>query len=388
MTGATYQPVEMIRRLVSFDTTSRESNLGLIDFVAEYLDGHGVASTLIRGDEGRKANLFATIGPPRVPGIILSGHTDVVPVDGQDWSTDPFALHEAGGKLFGRGTADMKSFIAVALALVPDMLARRLSVPIHLALSYDEEVGCLGVHGMIGHIETGETRPRICIVGEPTSMRVVNAHKGVYSFRTLVRGLEAHSSATHAGVNAIMYAGELIAYLGRLAEEMRGRAQSPSRFEPPYTSVHVGLVRGGTALNIIPRECSFIWEYRLLPGEDADEIPRRFEEFAKTEIEPRMRAVDPATGIDTEMRARIPALTPEVGSPAESLVMALAGTNRLDAVSYGTEAGIFQDAEIPTVVCGPGDIAQAHRPDEFIALEQVDACTAFLRRLIDYAAAD
>ena len=388
MTGATYQPADMIRRLVSFDTTSRESNLGLIDFVAEYLDGHGVASTTIHDDDGRKANLYATIGPAEIPGVILSGHTDVVPVDGQDWSTDPFTLAEADGKLFGRGTADMKSFIAIALALVPEMTARRLKMPLHLALSYDEEVGCLGVHGMIGHIEHGEVRPRICIVGEPTSMRVVNAHKGVYSFHTVVRGLEAHSSSTHIGVNAITYAGELIAYLGRLADEMKSRAQSPSRFEPPYTSVHVGLVRGGTALNIIPRECSFVWEYRLLPGEDPDEVPARFAAFAKEEIEPRMHAIDPRTGVETRPRARIPALTPEDGSPAESLVMALAGTNRVDAVSYGTEAGIFQDADIPTVVCGPGDILQAHRPDEFIALGQVDACTAFLRRLIDHAAAD
>ena len=388
MTAAAYQPVEMIRRLVSFDTTSRESNLELISFVADYLEGHGVPSTAIHDDDGRKANLYVTIGPAERAGVILSGHTDVVPVDGQDWSTDPFTVAEADGKLYGRGTADMKSFIATALALVPEMTARRLKMPLHLALSYDEEVGCLGVHGMIGHIEHGAVRPRICIVGEPTSMRVVNAHKGVYSFRTAVRGLEAHSSATHIGVNAIIYASELIAYLGRLAEEIKGRAQTPSRFEPPYTSVHVGLVRGGTALNIIPRECSFVWEYRLLPGEDPDEIPARFADFAKNEIEPRMHAVDAGCSIETEPRARVPALTPEDGSPAESLVMALAGTNRLDAVSYGTEAGIFQDADIPTVVCGPGDILQAHRPDEFIALEQIDACAAFLRRLIDHAAAD
>ncbi len=388
MTAATYQPADMIHRLVAFDTTSRESNLELISFVASYLEGYGVASTLIHDDDKRKANLFATIGPTEIPGVILSGHTDVVPVDGQDWSTDPFTVVEADGKLFGRGTADMKSFIAIALALVPEMTVRRLKMPLHLALSYDEEVGCLGVHGMIGHIEHGAVRPRICIVGEPTSMRVVNAHKGVYSFRTVVRGLEAHSSATHAGVNAVMYAAELIAFLGRLAEEMEGRAQSPSRFEPPYTSVHVGLVRGGTALNIIPRECSFIWEYRLLPGENPNEIPARFADFANNEVEPRMQAVDAGCGIETEPRALIPALLPIEGSPAESLVMALSGTNRVNAVSYGTEAGIFQDAEIPTVVCGPGDILQAHRPDEYIALEQVEACTAFLRRLIDYAAAD
>ncbi len=386
MPGQVLKPIEMIRKLVSFDTTSRDSNLALIDFVADYLQGHGIESRLIY-DEGRnKANLYTSLGPSDVPGIVLSGHTDVVPVDGQDWSSDPFTVSERDGKLFGRGTADMKTFIAIALALVPEMMARRLTTPIHIALSYDEEVGCLGVRSMVADMLRAEVHPKIVIVGEPTSMRVVNTHKGVYAFHTTVRGLEAHSSATHVGVNAVMYAAELIGFLAKLAGEMKDRAQSPSRFDPPYTTVHVGTVRGGTALNIIPRECTFVWEYRLLPGTDENEIIDRFEAFARDEVEPRMRAVSPATGVETSVRGRVPALIPEDGSPAETLVMALAGTNQTHAVAFGTEAGLFQEADFPAVICGPGDIAQAHKADEFIELSQVEACTAFLRRLIDHAA--
>ena len=387
MPGKVFEPIEMIRKLVSFDTTSRDSNLALIDFVADYLKGHGVDSKIIHDAGREKANLYASIGPADVAGIVLSGHTDVVPVDGQAWSGDPFTVTEQDGKLFGRGTADMKSFIAVALALLPEMLATPLRVPIHIALSYDEEVGCLGVHSMVEDMLRAEVVPRIVIVGEPTDMRVVNTHKGVYAFNTMVRGLEAHSSATHTGVNSVMYAAELIGFLGELAEEMKERAQKPSRFDPPYTTVHVGTVRGGTALNIIPRECSFVWEYRLLPGEDDREIIDRFNAFAEGEVKPRMRATAPDVGIETSPRSLIPPLVPEDGSPAETLVMALAGTNRTHAVSYGTEAGIFQEAEFSAVICGPGSIDQAHKPDEYIALDQVEACAGFMRRLLDHAAA-
>ncbi|MFQ5985338.1 MAG: acetylornithine deacetylase, partial [Alphaproteobacteria bacterium] len=373
MAGRTYSPVEMIRRLVAFDTTSRNSNLDLIQFVADYLERHRIESAL-SFDEGRnKANLFATLGPDGDGGIVLSGHTDVVPVDGQDWHTDPFSVVEKEGRLYGRGTADMKSFIAAGLALVPEFLRRGLHTPVHLALTYDEEVGCIGVHGLIEQIREAGVRPRLAIIGEPTEMRVVNAHKGLRSFHTTVTGLEGHSSATHKGVSAIAIAAELIHHLTELAEEMKGRAAAASGFDPPYTTINVGTVSGGTAMNIIPKECGFVWEYRALPGDDADEVHTRFQRFADGLIS-RMRAIAPGANIVTEDGGAVPGLVPEDGSPAESLAIALTGGNRSYKVSFGTEAGIFQGAGIPAVVCGPGSVNQAHKPDEFIALSEVEAC--------------
>ena len=384
MTGTRYDPIEMIERLVSFDTTSRESNLALIHFVRDYLASHGVDSTLIHDESGNKANLYATVGPAGVPGVALSGHTDVVPVDGQPWDSDPFGLVQKEGRLYGRGTSDMKSFSAIALALVPEFVARPLKTPIHFALSFDEEVGCLGAPLMIDRLgaELG-VKPMIVIVGEPTDMAVVNAHKGVYSFNTRVRGLEAHSSATHRGVNAVQYAALLVHFLTEMADEMAARAAPESGFDPPYTTVHVGTIRGGTAHNIVPLDCAFTWEYRLMPGADADEIRTRFERFAEETVLPRMHAVDPGTAIDTELRCYVPGLVPEEGSPAEEIVMALARTNRTEVVAYGTEAGLFQEVGIPTVICGPGSIRQAHQPNEYIELSQVQACESFMRRLLD-----
>ena len=392
MPKAAYTALEMIEKLVSFDTTSRDSNLALIEFIADYLRAHGVTATLIHDDSGQKANLFATIGPSERPGIVLSGHTDVVPVDGQPWDTEPFQVVEKNGRLYGRGTADMKSFSAVGLAMVPEFVARPLQTPIHFALSYDEEVGCLGAPRMIARLGEFGAMPRIVIVGEPTDMAVVNAHKGVHSYVTTVSGLEQHSSAPHRGVNAVAYAAELIQFLSGVAREMAERAEPDSGFDPPYTTVHVGTIQGGTAQNIVPRTCCFTWEYRLMPGAEANEISDRFQAFAAQEILPRMRAVDPETapeiGIETETRSTVPGLVPEDGSPAEALVMALAKTNRTEVVAYGTEAGQFQEAGIPTVICGPGNIAQAHKPNEFIELSQVTACEQFMRRLLDAVCAE
>ena len=384
MSGTIYSPVEMIERLISFDTTSRESNLPFIHFVHDYLASHGVESALIYDETGEKANLYATIGPDGVPGIALSGHTDVVPVDGQPWHTDPFRLVQKDGRLYGRGTADMKSFSAIALAMVPKFVARKLKTPIHFALSFDEEVGCLGAPLMIEQLD-GELgpRPKIVIVGEPTDMAVVNAHKGVVCFLTRVRGLEAHSSASHRGVNAVQYASRLINFLADIAYEMELCAASGSGFDPPYTTVHVGTIQGGTAQNIVPLDCAFTWEYRLMPGSDPEEIHERFECFANETILPRMHAIDPDTMIETELVCSVPGLEPDKESPAESMVMALARTNRTEVVAYGTEAGQFQQAGIPTVVCGPGSILQAHQPNEYIELSQVHACEAFMRRLLN-----
>lgn len=375
--------VEMIRRLVGFDTTSRNSNLELIHFVRDYLAGFGIESRLIHDDSGRKANLYATIGPGDRPGIALSGHTDVVPVDGQDWSSDPFKPEQRDDRLYGRGTADMKSFIAVALALVPEFVAQPLKTPINFAFSYDEEVGCFGVHGIIRHLRSEGVPPRLVIVGEPSSMRVVNAHKGVRTFNTTVTGLEAHSSATDRGVNAIFYGARLIGFLESLAAELRDRGDASGRFDLPYSTISVGVIEGGTARNIIPGKCHFAWECRLLPDQDRDEIIDRFEAFAFGNLLPEMLQVSDHASIVTERRVMVPGLRPEEGSDAETLVMALAETNQTHAVSYATEAGLFQEADIPTVICGPGDIAQAHKPDEFIALEQVEACEAFLQRLLN-----
>jgi acetylornithine deacetylase len=377
----TYTPEEMIAKLVGFDTTSRNSNLELISFVADYLRGLGIESELYHDATGTKANLYATIGPRRDGGVVLSGHTDVVPVDGQAWTSDPFTVVERDGRLHGRGTADMKSFCAVALALVPEFLAAGLELPIHLAFSYDEEVGCIGVRGMLPHVALPGLTPQAVIVGEPTGMKVVNTHKGIRSFWTTVTGLEAHSSATHRGVNAVMIAAELIGFLARLAEEERSAADPDSPFDPPYTTVNVGPIEGGTALNIIPRHCKFVWEYRLIPGNPPDAIIDRFVAYAEQTVLPRMRAVSPDAAIVTEPRAWVPPLRAESGSPAESLVLALTGSNRSHAVSYGTEAGLFREAGLPAVICGPGDIAQAHRPDEYISREQVAACVEFMRRL-------
>jgi acetylornithine deacetylase len=379
--------VEMIRTLVGFDTTSRDSNLGLIEWVRDYLAGHGVASELYFDEEGRKANLFATLGPAGRGGVALSGHTDVVPVDGQDWSSDPFRLQEKDDRLYGRGTSDMKSFIAVALALVPEFLARGLKTPIHLALSYDEEVGCLGVRRMIAGLEHRPDKPRLCIVGEPTLMKPVIGHKGKRSVRCRVRGHECHSALAHEGVNAVEAAAEIVAFLKSMARRFRDEGPYDPDFVPPYTTVHTGTIAGGTALNIVPKDCSFMFEFRFLPGVDAEALLAEVTRFAATRVEPEMKAVQPQCGLVFEELTSFPGLAVDAADEVTQLALALSGANATGKVSFGTEAGLFQHAGIPTVVCGPGSIEQAHKPDEFIALDQVHACEAFLRRLMDRAAA-
>jgi acetylornithine deacetylase len=374
--------IEMIRRLVSFDTTSRESNLALIDFVRDYLDGWGIASELVYDTERRKANLYATLGPDDRPGIMLSGHTDVVPVDGQAWQSDPFALAERDDRLYGRGSADMKSFLAVALALVPEFLACRPKTPIHFALSYDEEVGCLGVRGLIAELKQRPVRPRLCIIGEPTLMQPVTAHKGKRSLRCEVHGAESHSALAHVGVNAIEAAAEIIAHLKNMARRKRDHGPFDPAFTPPYTTIHTGTVIGGTALNIVPRECRFDFEFRSLPTEDSEALLDELKRFAATLL-PEMRAVSAATGIDFKETNGIPALSAAPDDEVVLLAQALSGANALGKVSFGTEGGLFQEAGIPTVICGPGSIEQAHKPDEFIALDQVRQCETFMRRLME-----
>jgi acetylornithine deacetylase len=382
MTKDRYTPRDMLARLIAFDTTSRNGNIPLIEFVEAYLADWGIKSLRVDYEAGKKTNLYATIGPDIAGGIVLSGHTDVVPVDGQAWSSDPFELTDKDdGKLYGRGTADMKGFVATALALVPEFKAAKLNRPIHLALSCDEEVGCIGVRPLVAYMKEHLPRPKAVIVGEPTLMKVVNAHKGAHTFSTEVRGFEAHSCNTHLGVNSILIAGELLTEISRLAAEMRERGDPSGRFNPPYTTVHVGVIEGGTAKNIVPRRCSFKWETRLLPDSDADEVPEKFNRFART-LEPRMKAVAEDTAITTERTNAVPGLRPEPDSPAEHLALHLAEANGGEAVSYCTEAGLFQEIGIPAIICGPGSIDDAHKPDEFIAISEMEKCRTFMQRLI------
>jgi acetylornithine deacetylase len=393
MAGPT-TPVDFIRRLVAFDTTSSKSNLALIEFVAGVLRGQGIKPHLVPGADGAKASLFATIGPNAPSGVVLSGHTDVVPVTDQAWTDDPFVVVERDGRLYGRGTADMKGFIAVALAMVPEFRARTLRVPIHLAFSYDEEVGCLSAPDLIERIVRVLPKPALAIVGEPSEMKVANAHRGITTFVTTVTGRPGHASAPDAGVNAIACAAECIAHLGRIAGEFAGD-QKFGKFaadrepgDPPvpeHTTLNVGRIEGGSAVNIIAAHCRFVWECRPAPGVEAADVRSMLETFTETELLPRMRKVAPEAAIATEQTVAVPALVPEVGSPAETLALALTGQNRCGGVPFASEAGMFQGAGIPAVVCGPGSPAQAHQPDEFVALDQVDACAAFMHRLADWA---
>tara|TARA_B100000686_G_C16802040_1_gene986818 strand:- start:1966 stop:3153 length:1188 start_codon:yes stop_codon:yes gene_type:complete len=384
-----YSSVEMIQQLVAFDTTSSKTNMHLIDFIQRYLSLHGVESTLIPDPTANKSNLYATIGPEETPGVVLSGHTDVVPVDGQSWETKPFDVTEKNGRLYGRGTSDMKSFIAITLSLVPYFLAQSLKIPIHLAFSYDEEIGCLGAPRMIAQFGKAQVMPLACFVGEPTNMKVVNAHKGVHGFRTTVYGLEQHSSATHKGVNAVQYASRLITYLSDLSNEISNTmSDSQSEFEPPYTTIHVGTIQGGTAQNIIPKECTFSWEYRLMPEENPEEIYNKFKMFVDTDILPSMRKNFANASVDTIQRTIVPGLRAEKNSFAEELALNIAKDNSTGVVSFGTEAGQFQSAGVPTIICGPGSIEQAHKPNEFIELKQVSECEGFLRKLSEFCCYD
>ncbi len=375
------QTLEMISRLVSFNTVSSRSNLDLMVFVETWLESHGVAFHKIFSPCGEKANLYATIGPMVEGGVVLSGHTDVVPVEGQDWSTDPFTLVEKDGRLYGRGTCDMKGFVALALAAVPDMVKADLKRPIHLALSYDEEVGCTGVSSMVEAMAETLPKPSAVIVGEPSMMGIVNAHKGIEAYRTRVTGRAAHSSQTDRGVSAVMMASRLITFLDDLAEECRSNAPEDCPFEPPFTTIHCGVVNGGTALNIISEQCEFLWDMRTIPSDDAAVLYDRFEEEC-ARLRTRMQAVAPETDIITESLADAPALGPETESEAERLCASVTGRNSTGVVSYATEAGHFQRVGFSTAVCGPGSIDQAHQADEFITLEQVREGEAFMHKLI------
>ncbi|HSC97091.1 MAG TPA: acetylornithine deacetylase [Burkholderiales bacterium] len=375
--------VEMLRRLIAFPTVSRDSNLDLIHYVRDFLAAHGAEIRLTHDEGRRKANLFATLGPSGEPGIVLSGHTDVVPTDGQPWETDPFEMVEKDGRLYGRGTCDMKGFVACVLALVPEYVARGLATPLHLAFSYDEEVGCIGVGRLLADLERAGIRPRSCIVGEPTEMRPVIAHKGKKGYRCTVRGLAGHSAYAPRGVNAVEYAAEAIAFLKTLARRHRDEGPYDRGFDIAHTTVHTGVVRGGTALNVIPHECAFDFEFRHLPGDDPDRLLSELRDYIVTRLEPEMRLTHPAAGFTIEPLSEIPMLDTRPEAEVVALAQELAGTAEIGKVSFATEGSQFQRAGIPTVVCGPGSIAQAHKPNEFVTLDQIARCETFLRRLAD-----
>ncbi len=376
--------LEILNQLIAFDTTSRNSNMELIDYVSDYLGQWNIEPLVIHNEDRTKANLYATIGPDVAGGIVLSGHTDVVPIDGQPWTTEPFRLTQKDGKLFGRGTSDMKSFVALCLAYVPRFMERPLRRPIHLAFSHDEEVGCVGVGSMIERIVNHLPMPEIVIVGEPSDMKVVNRHKGIRTFVTSITGREAHSSKQNLGANAITAASQLIEYLGELSLEMQAPDLQDAAFDPPYTTINVGTIKGGNAINIIPRECKFGWEYRCMPGVDELAILTKFEAFAEQTVLPDLRKKAPDAAIETKCYSVVPVFNVSDGSPAESLVLALAEQNETHAVSYTTEAGLFEGAGLNTVVCGPGSIEQAHKPDEFIEIEQIKLGLRFMDRLCNH----
>lgn len=386
MSNRTYTPLDMIARLIGFPTVSSESNLDLIEFVRDYLAGHGIETRLTYDDGKRKANLFATLGPDQAGGIVLSGHTDVVPVAGQPWDSDPFTLTRRGDKLFGRGTCDMKSFIAIALAMVPTFKAAGLRRPIHFALSFDEEVGCLGAPRMLDDIAASLPLPAMAIIGEPTSMQLANRHKGDIVFRTVFTGRDGHSSAPHRGVNAIFAANEFISRLAGMAAQHREQGPFDDSFDPPYTTFNVGQIGGGTAFNIIARRCELVWEFRPLPGVDPDQVTARLQGFLNHELLPRMRRAAEEASIETTPLCNVPPLLPDTDSPAEALIRALTGINAAIGVAFGTEGGQFQRAGIPAVIFGPGSIQQAHKPNEFIEIAQVEACVDFMRKLGAWAA--
>lgn len=375
--------IEQLRDLIRLDTTSRNSNLALLENIQAQLDGLHIPYELTFNADRSKANLFATIGDGSVPGLVLSGHSDVVPVDGQDWSGDPFCLREHDGRLYGRGSCDMKGFIAVCMAMAASFKSANLPVPIHFAFSYDEEIGCLGVRDLISELDKRAVRPLACVVGEPTMMRVVSAHKGMLDTCCTVHGQAGHSSLPDQGVNAVFVASKLINRINEIGQEIKLNGPFDARFTPPYTTLHVGKVQGGTAVNIIPERCEFEYEIRNIPTQDPQQIAHQLERYAHETLLPEMLDVSE----HSEIRWHTEAVFPGLDTPAEQAVnnwmkRILDSEEPLAAVSYGTEAGLFSDIGIQTVVCGPGSIEQAHRANEYVEHSQIEACLRFMQDLI------
>ncbi|MDR6378929.1 acetylornithine deacetylase [Paraburkholderia caledonica] len=377
----------LLATLIGFATVSRESNLDMIGFIRDYLDELGVKSELFYNAERTKANLFATIGPRERGGIVLSGHTDVVPVEGQAWSVDAFRLTERDGRLYGRGTADMKGFIASVLAAVPGFVERDLKLPVHLAFSYDEEVGCLGVRPMLAELERRPHKPVLCLIGEPTGLKPVLGHKGKLAMRCQVKGAPCHSAYAPYGVNAIQYAARMISRLEEIGDHLAQPEYRDERFDPPFSTVQTGVIKGGRALNIVPAECEFDFEVRALPGFDAGQVADELQTYAEAELLPRMRAVKSDADIRFQSLSAYPGLATSPNSEAARLLTLLTGSNEFGTVAFGTEGGLFEQAGIPSVVCGPGSMDQGHKPDEFLTSEQLSDCDSMLARLANYLSA-
>lgn len=372
----------LLADLIAFDTTSRESNLDLIAYVQRYLANLGVSCQLIHSADGRKANLHARLGPAGPGGVMLSGHSDVVPADGQAWTVPVFKLTEQQGRLYGRGTADMKGFIACVLAAVPQFLAQPLRLPLHIAISYDEEVGCLGVRSLIEQLNASPERPAICIIGEPTNMQPVLGHKGKLAMRCEVQGAACHSAYAPQGVNAIEYAAKLIGRLAEVGERLAQPERHDPRFDPPYSTVQTGMIQGGRALNIVPAECSFDFEMRSLPADDPQQVASELQQYAAQTLLPKMRAVHAASDIRFSELSSYPGLFTDANSEAARLLALLSGSDEFSTVAFGTEGGLFDAAGIATVICGPGSMEQGHKPDEFVSLEQLAQCDRMLAKLI------
>src|SRR5450830_1251779 len=375
---------DLLAQLVRFDTTSRESTLALIDFVRTYLQGHGVACELVFNEHKNKANLLATIGPADVAGIVLSGHTDGVPVDGQRWSVAPFDLTEKDGKLYGRGTADMKGYIACVLACVPALVRASLRMPVHIALSYDEEVGCLGVRSLIERFHAQPVKPLLCVIGEPTELKPVLGHKGKLAVRCDVQGAACHSAYAPSGVNAIEYAACLIRELVRLGEELKAPQHLNVAFDPPFSTVQTGVMSGGKALNIVPQQCSFDFEVRSLPTQDPWQVAHQLRLYAEQTLLPAMQAVSAQCAIGFSELSSYPGLATSSQSQAAEWVAQFCGSQDFGTVAFGSEGGLFDQAGIPTVVCGPGSMEQGHKADEFISLQQLEACDRMLERVVGF----
>lgn len=376
-------PREILEKLISFPTVSRDTNIPLIDWVQEYLEAHGATCIRHLHASEPKAGLWAYVGPAEEGGIVLSGHTDVVPVDGQDWTSDPFVVDERDGRLYGRGCADMKSFDALAVWALAEAADKPLKKPLHLAFSYDEEIGLLGAEPLLLDCLPQVPKPAVGIIGEPTELQVVSGHKAGLAIRTEVKGVEVHSSIAYTGVSAVMEAAKLVDWGNRVnaANAAKTPQGSDAQFDPPWTNAHVGLISGGTAHNITAGYCEFVMSFRCVPGEQPEDYARAYTEEVR-KLEAEMQAVHPDAAITLTRLFNSKGLTPEEDGAADRLVRALTGDNGSHVVSYGTEAGYFQAEGISSVVCGPGNIEQAHKPDEFITVEQFEKGLDFMRRLI------
>ena len=371
----------LLDTLIAYPTISTDSNTDLIHFAANFLQALGAKVKISPDASGRKANLFATLGPEVDGGIVLSGHSDVVPVEGQDWTSDPFSMHRDGDNLYGRGTCDMKGFIAASLAMASDYAGLDLKRPVHFAFTHDEETGCMGARALMEELKDIGMLPSACIIGEPTSMRIIEGHKGCYEYSVEFSGLAGHGSVPDAGVSAVEYAVRYVSHLMSLRPELVRRCPVGSQFEPPYTTLQIGRVSGGIATNVIADKCQVDWEMRPVQVSDADFVKSSIRHHVEHELLPAMRAVHPNSDIVTHVLGEVVGLEPMPDSEALKLVAELTGANASDVVCFGTEAGLFQEIGIPTVVCGPGSIDQAHKPDEYVSLDQLDQCLSMLEKL-------